>query len=175
MRNSHNITLTNNDSLTEDEETTWSLPGAVVGFISRLFALAMPMLIYGSNTLFFFIYTAFLSGADARRGSGGDCAAFIDGRKATLQYCFHHGDSRHYVWRTVYVATGLICTFPSPLFIIQTVTNNEIMFCTPRVYVTMDKCGTFARVVAVSPTEDVESSSDAWDDDAVFQGAGWVN
>lgn len=26
MRNSHNITLTNNDSLTEDEETTWSLP-----------------------------------------------------------------------------------------------------------------------------------------------------
>ncbi|WP_115437800.1 DUF3561 family protein, partial [Escherichia coli] len=55
MRNSHNITLTNNDSLTEDEETTWSLPGAVVGFISWLFALAMPMLIYGSNTLFFFI------------------------------------------------------------------------------------------------------------------------
>ncbi|BBP24821.1 hypothetical protein BvCmsNSNP030_3829 [Escherichia coli] len=49
------------------------------------------------------------------------------------------------------------------------------MFCTPWVYVTMDKCGTFARVVAVSPTEDVESSSDAWDDDAVFQGAGWVN
>ena len=45
----------------------------------------------------------------------------------------------------------------------------------PWVYVTMDKCGTFARVVAVSPTEDVESSSDAWDDDAVFQGAGWVN
>ncbi|ASO89315.1 hypothetical protein AD01_1954 [Escherichia coli 2-427-07_S4_C2] len=39
----------------------------------------------------------------------------------------------------------------------------------------MDKCGTFARVVAVSPTEDVESSSDAWDEDAVFQGAGWVN
>lgn len=31
MRNSHNITLTNNDSLTEDEETTWSLHGAVVG------------------------------------------------------------------------------------------------------------------------------------------------
>ena len=57
MRNSHNITLTNNDSLTEDEETTWSLPGAVVGFISWLFALAMPMLIYGSNTLCFFIYT----------------------------------------------------------------------------------------------------------------------
>lgn len=89
MRNSHNITLTNNDSLTEDEETTWSLPRCRGRFYLRLFALAMPMLIYGSNTLFFFIYTAFLSGADARRGSGGDCAAFIDGRKATLQYCFH--------------------------------------------------------------------------------------
>lgn len=34
MRNSHNITLTNNDSLTEVEDTTWSLPGAVVGFLS---------------------------------------------------------------------------------------------------------------------------------------------
>lgn len=111
MRNSHNITLTNNDSLTEDEETTWSLPVPWSVLSPRLFALAMPMLIYGSNTLFFFIYTAFLSCADARRGSGGDCAAFIDGRKATLQYCFHPGDSRHYVWRTVYVATGLICTF----------------------------------------------------------------
>ena len=57
MRNSHNITLTNNDSLTEDEETTWSLPGAVVGFIAWLLALGIPFLIYGPNTLFFFIYT----------------------------------------------------------------------------------------------------------------------
>ena len=146
--------------------------GAVVGFISWLFALAMPMLIYGSNTLFFFIYTAFLSGADARRGSGGDALhSLMDGK---LRYSIvFTDDHRHYVWRTVYLATGL-CTFLSPLFIIQTVTNN-VMFCTPRVYVTMDKCGTFARVIAVSPTEDVESSSDAWDDDAVFQGAGWVN
>lgn len=32
MRNSHNITLTNNDGLTEVEDTIWSLPGAVVGF-----------------------------------------------------------------------------------------------------------------------------------------------
>lgn len=56
MRNSHNITLTNNDSLTEVEDTTWSLPGAVVGFLSWLCALAIPMLIYGSNTLLF-IYT----------------------------------------------------------------------------------------------------------------------
>lgn len=108
MRNSHNITLTNNDSLTEVEDTTWSLPGAVVGFLSWLCALAIPMLIYGSNTLLFYLHTAFLSGADARRCSGGDCTAFIDGRKATLQYCFHSGDGWHYVWCAVYVATGLI-------------------------------------------------------------------
>ena len=58
MRNSHNITLTNNDSLTEvRRRPTWSLPGAVVGFLSWLCALAIPMLIYGGNTLFFFIYT----------------------------------------------------------------------------------------------------------------------
>lgn len=56
MRNSHNITLTNNDSLTEDEETTWSLR-CRGRFYLWLFALAMPMLIYGSNTLFFFINT----------------------------------------------------------------------------------------------------------------------
>ncbi len=175
MRNSHNITLTNNDSLTEDEETTWSLPGAVVGFISWLFALAMPMLIYGSTRCSSLSTPGLSSALTPVAVVVGIAPHFIDGRKATLQYCFHPGDSRHYVWCTVYVATGLICTFPSPLFIIQTVTNNEIMFCTPWVYVTMDKCGTFARVVAVSPTEDVELSSDAWDDDAVFQGAGWVN
>ncbi len=55
MRNSHNITLTNNDSLTAVEDTTWSLPGAVVGFLSWLCALAIPMLISGSNTMLFFI------------------------------------------------------------------------------------------------------------------------
>ena len=51
MRNSHNITLTNNDSLTEVEDTTWSLPGAVVGFLSWLCALAIPMLIYGLSLI----------------------------------------------------------------------------------------------------------------------------
>lgn len=56
MRNSHNITLTNNDGLTEVEDTTWSLPGAVVGFLSWLCALAIPMLIYGSNTLLFYLH-----------------------------------------------------------------------------------------------------------------------
>ena len=63
MRNSHNITLTNNDSLTEDEETTWSLPGAVVGFISWLFALAMPMLIYGYSIVFTLVTVGIMFGA----------------------------------------------------------------------------------------------------------------
>lgn len=53
MRNSHNITLTNNDSLTEVEDTTWSLPRALWLVLSWLCALAIPMLIYGSNTLLF--------------------------------------------------------------------------------------------------------------------------
>lgn len=96
-------------------------------FISRLFALAMPMLIYGSNTLFFFIYTAFLALMPVAVVVGIALHSMMDGK---LRYgIVFTGDSRHYVWRTVYVATGLICTFPSPLFIIQTVTNNEIMFC----------------------------------------------
>ncbi|MBA1931157.1 DUF3561 domain-containing protein [Escherichia coli] len=34
MRNSHNITLTKNDSRTEDEDTPWSLTGAVFVFLS---------------------------------------------------------------------------------------------------------------------------------------------
>ena len=46
------------------------------------------------------------------------------------------------------------------LVIIQTVTNNEIMFSLHGVYVTTGKCGTFARVVAVFPPVDGESSAD---------------
>jgi hypothetical protein len=44
--------------------------------------------------------------------------------------------------------------------IIQTVTNNEIMFSLHGVYVTTGKCGTFARVVAVFPPADGESSAE---------------
>ncbi len=58
MRNSQNITLTRSQSLTTTaDETTWSFPGAVVGFVAWLLALAIPFMIYGSNTLFFFLYT----------------------------------------------------------------------------------------------------------------------
>lgn len=57
MRNSQDITLTTTDAFATDDETTWSLPGAVVGFASWLLALGIPFLVYGPNTLFFFIYT----------------------------------------------------------------------------------------------------------------------
>lgn len=58
MRNSQNITLTRSPSLpATPDETTWSFPGAVVGFVAWLLALAIPFMIYGSNTLFFFLYT----------------------------------------------------------------------------------------------------------------------
>ncbi len=89
--------------------------GAVVGFISWLFALAMPMLIYGSNTLFFFIYTRpfFLALMPVAVVVGIALHSLMDG-KLRYSIVFTLGDSRHYVWRTVYVATGLICTFLSP-------------------------------------------------------------
>lgn len=62
MRNSHNITITESDTFAADDETTWSLPGAVVGFIAWLLALGIPFLIYGPNTLFFLhLYRPFSS------------------------------------------------------------------------------------------------------------------
>lgn len=57
MRNSENYIITGSETVSVDDETTWSLPGAVVGFASWLLALGIPFLIYGRNTLFFFLYT----------------------------------------------------------------------------------------------------------------------
>ena len=57
MRNSQNITFSRSDSITTSEETTWSLPGAIVGFVAWLLALSIPIMLYGSNTLFLFLYT----------------------------------------------------------------------------------------------------------------------
>lgn len=58
MRNSeHYITTTGSEPLATDDETTWSFPGAIIGFVSWLLALGIPFLIYGGNTLFFFLYT----------------------------------------------------------------------------------------------------------------------
>src|SRR5690606_10847601 len=58
MRNSENYMITTgSEPLTTDDETTWSFPGAIVGFVWWLLALGIPFLIYGGNTLFFFLYT----------------------------------------------------------------------------------------------------------------------
>ncbi|WLI76201.1 DUF3561 family protein [Kosakonia sp. H02] len=58
MRNSQNITIPRSQTITTTaDETTWSLPGAIVGFVAWLLALAIPFMLYGSNTLFFFLYT----------------------------------------------------------------------------------------------------------------------
>ncbi|QLR44387.1 DUF3561 family protein [Enterobacter sp. RHBSTW-00994] len=57
MRNSENYIISGSEPLTTYDETTWSLSGAFVGFISWLLALGIPFLIYGGNTFFFFLYT----------------------------------------------------------------------------------------------------------------------
>lgn len=41
----------------EQEEPSWSFPAGVIGFAAYWFALAIPFLLYGSNVLFFFLYT----------------------------------------------------------------------------------------------------------------------
>lgn len=57
MRIGTNIAITSAEASPETEETTWSLAGALIGFLSWLLALGIPFLIYGPNTLFFFLYT----------------------------------------------------------------------------------------------------------------------
>ncbi|HAE3295035.1 TPA_asm: DUF3561 family protein [Salmonella enterica subsp. enterica serovar Cerro] len=57
MRNSHNITFTRSDAFMVDDDATSAFPGAVVGFVAWLLALGIPFLLYGPNTLFFFLYT----------------------------------------------------------------------------------------------------------------------
>lgn len=48
--------LARKDERTPDEPRS-SLPGGVIGFLSYWCALGIPFLLYGSNTLFFFLYT----------------------------------------------------------------------------------------------------------------------
>ncbi|MDU4363979.1 MAG: DUF3561 family protein [Klebsiella oxytoca] len=58
MRNTQNLSIIRSEPPpAASDETTWSLSGAAVGFISWLLALGIPFLIYGSNTLFFLLYT----------------------------------------------------------------------------------------------------------------------
>lgn len=57
MRNSGHYITTRSEPLATDDDTTWSFPGAIIGFVAWLLALGIPFLIYGGNTLFFFLYT----------------------------------------------------------------------------------------------------------------------
>lgn len=54
----HNVTplLARKNSHDQDDRA-WSFPGGVIGFVSYWCALAIPFLLYGSNTLFFLLYT----------------------------------------------------------------------------------------------------------------------
>ncbi|WP_165462753.1 DUF3561 family protein [Atlantibacter sp.] len=57
MRNSLNTIISQAFATPAAEENTWTFPGAIVGFFAWLLALGFPFLFYGSNTLFFFLYT----------------------------------------------------------------------------------------------------------------------
>ena len=58
MRNTQNLSIIRSEPPPAiGDETTWSLSGAAVGFISWLLALGIPFLLYGSKTLFFLLYT----------------------------------------------------------------------------------------------------------------------
>ncbi|RPH27679.1 DUF3561 family protein [Buttiauxella warmboldiae] len=57
MRNGTNIAMTSAEASPGTEETTWSFAGALIGLLSWLLALGIPFLMYGPNTLFFFLYT----------------------------------------------------------------------------------------------------------------------
>ena len=48
--------LARKDDTTPDEPRSL-LPGCVIGFLAYWCALAIPFLLFGSNTLFFFLYT----------------------------------------------------------------------------------------------------------------------
>ncbi|QHM72219.1 DUF3561 family protein [Mixta intestinalis] len=54
----HNVTpLLARKNEHDQDDRAWSFPGGVIGFVSYWCALAIPFLLYGSNTLFFLLYT----------------------------------------------------------------------------------------------------------------------
>lgn len=54
MRNTQNLSIIRSEPPpAASDETTWSLSGAVVGFISWLLALGIPFLIYAVTRYFF--------------------------------------------------------------------------------------------------------------------------
>lgn len=57
MRNTQNLSIIRSEPPPAIGDGPRSLSGAAVGFISWLLALGIPFLLYGSNTLFFLLYT----------------------------------------------------------------------------------------------------------------------
>jgi hypothetical protein len=84
------------------------LSGAAVGFISWLLALGIPFLIYGSNTLFFLLYTwpFFLALMPVAVVVG--IALHSDGRQTSVQRLRDDFDRRADVWSAVPLAAGIV-------------------------------------------------------------------
>lgn len=57
MRDSIEMLTSEQPISAANEEKSWSLPGAVLGFLAWLLVLGIPFVLYGLNTLFFFLYT----------------------------------------------------------------------------------------------------------------------
>lgn len=116
-------------------------------------------------------FSSFILALFPRIAARGDCRGYclalaIEGEVAAEHYLYPAGGWGD-VWRTIFMVIGLgkrlfltIADVVHSLVIIQTVTNNEIMFSLHGVYVTTGKCGTFARVVAAFPTVDVKLSAE---------------
>ncbi|MBO2006831.1 DUF3561 family protein [Serratia marcescens] len=60
MQNVTPISIDSKQSKQEREEPSYSFPGGVSGFVFYWLAFALPFRVYGSNTLFFLLYTAVL-------------------------------------------------------------------------------------------------------------------
>lgn len=105
MRNSHNITFTRSDAFMVDDDATSAFPGAVVGFVSWLLALGIPFLLYGPNTLFFFLYTwpFFLALMPVSVIIGIALHLLVKG-KILFSIMFYSTGRRRAVWRVIYMA-----------------------------------------------------------------------
>jgi hypothetical protein len=109
MRNTQNISIIRSEPPPViSDETTWSLSGAAVGFISWLLALGIPFLIYGSNTLFSSSTPGRSSGLNAGCRRGWHCAALADERQASVQRLRDDFDRRADVWSAVPLAAGIV-------------------------------------------------------------------
>lgn len=82
----------------DQDESSWSFPGGVVGFAAYWLALAIPFMLYGSNTLFFFLYTwpFFLALLPVSVLVGIACSVLLRG---------------HLVWTILVTAAIVICLF----------------------------------------------------------------